>query len=75
VCVCTAGNITSVITSYQDRLKGLTNVPATTYGRAVIGEDGVANKLFLAFLFADKEVAIQFLKDTGLLRLSVVCSV
>ena len=75
VCCSMADNITSVITSYQDRLKGLTNVPATTYGRAVIGEDGVANKLFLAFLFADKEFAVQFLKDTGLLRLSVVCNV
>ena len=37
--------------------------------------DGVAKKLFLAFLFSDKEVGIQFLKDLGLLRSSVVCSV
>ena len=35
----------------------------------------IANKLFLAFLFADKEVRIQLLKDVGLLRTTIVSSV
>jgi hypothetical protein len=56
VCISMASSITSVIHTYQDRLKGLSYVPATTYGHAAIGEDGLSNKLFLAFLFADKEV-------------------
>ena len=60
---------------YIRNSQGLPYVPATTYGRAAIGKVGVANKLFLAFLFAEKEAGIQLLKDVGLLRSSVLCSV
>ena len=54
-----AANVTTVIRSYHERLKGLRCVPATAYKRAAIGEHGVANKVFLAFLFAEKEAGIQ----------------
>ena len=33
--------------------------------------EGVANKLFITFLFSDDNVGIQLLKDVGLLRTSV----
>jgi hypothetical protein len=66
--------ISTVITEYQRRLINMPYVPATTYGRAALGKDGVANELFLTFLFSDKEVGVQFLKDVGLLRSKVTCN-
>jgi hypothetical protein len=48
-------------------------VPPTTYGRATHGADGVANKLLLAFLFANNDVGVQFLRDVGLIRSTMVC--
>jgi hypothetical protein len=47
-------------------------VPPTSYGRAMLRADGAANKLFLAFLFAN-DVGVQFLKDVGLIRSAMVC--
>jgi hypothetical protein len=41
---------------------GMPYVPKTSYGRASLGDDGEANKLFLTF-FSD--TGIQFLKDVG----------
>ena len=49
-------------------------VPKTSYGRASLGDDGEANKLFLTFLFSDTDLGIQFLKDVGLLRSKVRCN-
>jgi hypothetical protein len=36
-------------------------------------EDDGPNKEFLTFLFYDNDMAIQFLKDVGLLRRKVQC--
>jgi len=46
-------------------------VPKSSYGRASLGDDGEANKLFLVFLFSDTDLGIHFLKDVGLLRSKV----
>jgi hypothetical protein len=51
-------NIKSTICCYQKRLITLPCVPATSYGRATLGEEGVVNKLFIIFLFSDKNVGI-----------------
>jgi hypothetical protein len=48
-------------------------VPSTTFGRATLAANSVVNKLFLAFLLSDPDVGVQFLKDTGLIRSSMVC--
>jgi hypothetical protein len=40
----------------------------------VLGADGHANRLFLMYLLLDKDVAIHFLKDTGLIRTQMPCS-
>ena len=60
---------------YQQWLITLPSVSATSYGRATLVEEEVANKLFVTFLFSDKNVGIQFLNDVGLLRSSMACSV
>jgi hypothetical protein len=66
--------ISTVISEYQRRLINMPYVPETTYGRAALGKDVVANDLFLMFLFSDKEVGVQFLKDVGLLRSKATCN-
>jgi hypothetical protein len=58
--------ISTVITQYQRRLINIPYLPATTYGRAALGKDGVANELFLTLLFSDK--------DVGVLRSKVTCN-
>ena len=50
-----------------------TYVPSTTFERALLGAKGVANKLFITFLFSDPDVGVHFLKDVGLIRSSMVC--
>jgi hypothetical protein len=48
-------------------------IPSTTYERATLGASGVPNKLFIAFLFSDHDVGVQFWKDVGLITSNVVC--
>jgi hypothetical protein len=52
--------VTSVIETYQRSFNSRTLVAS-----------GVANKLFLAFLFSNPEGGIQFLQDVGLIRSSI----
>jgi hypothetical protein len=66
--------ITAIMKEYQRRVVNMPYVPAKTCGRAALGKDGFANELFLTFLFSDKEVGAQFLKDVGLLRSKVTCN-
>jgi hypothetical protein len=40
----------------------------------VLGINGGVNMVFLMFLFSDKDLGIQFLKDVGLIRSKVPCN-
>lgn len=42
-----------VISTYQRRATAMPFVPGTSYGRATLGTNDVAKKLFLAFLFSN----------------------
>jgi hypothetical protein len=48
-------------------------VPATAYRRTTPRANGVANELFLAYLFCDTDVGVHFLKDIGILHRNMVC--
>jgi hypothetical protein len=65
--------VTSVIQTYQQRLYSKPYVPCSTFGRATLGADSVANKLFIVFLFSDPDVGVQFLKNVGLIQSSMMC--
>ena len=65
--------VTPVIETCQRRLNSKPYFPSTTFGRATLGANGVVNKLFLAFLFSDLDVGVQFLKDVGLIKSCMVC--
>jgi hypothetical protein len=47
--------ITSVNVTCQRRLLDMPYMLSTTYVEAALGQDGVANKMFLTFLFGDKK--------------------
>jgi hypothetical protein len=57
--------LTAVVSPHQRRLTAMPFVPATTYGCATLGADGVASKLCLAFLFGNRYVRVQFLNMWG----------
>ena len=44
------------------------------YGRDSLVYRGDAKKLFLTFLFCDRNIGIQFLKDVGLIRSKMLCN-
>jgi hypothetical protein len=51
--------IKAVISNYQERLMNMAFPPKSSFGRAVLGDDGNANKLFLMYIFLDMDVAIR----------------
>jgi hypothetical protein len=63
---------TSVIETYERRLNSRPNISYTLFVNASLGAKSVANKLFLALLFSNREVAVEFLKEVGLFRSSMV---
>ena len=66
-------SVTSVVETYERRQNSKPYVCSTTFGRVTLGAAGVFNKLFLAFLFRDHDVGVQFLKNVGLIRSGMVC--
>ena len=66
--------IQAVIAIYKERLMAMPTAPHTSYGRAAFGVDGAVNRRFLWHLFLDFNIAIQFLKDTGLIRSQMTCA-
>jgi len=65
--------VTSVIQTYERRLSFNLYVCSAMFGRATMSANGVPNKSLLASLFSDPNVGVQFLKDVGLIRRSMVC--
>jgi hypothetical protein len=66
--------IKCVVSKYQQRLMEMPFVPRSSFGRASLGKDGEANKLFVTYLFSDMDLGIQFLKDAGLILSKVTCN-
>jgi hypothetical protein len=63
----------AVIANYKQRLMGMPQAPRHSFGRAAFGVDGAVNRLFLKYKFLDLDIAIQFLKDTGLIPSQMTC--
>jgi transposase-like protein len=66
--------IKEVVKEYEQRLRGMPCVPKLSYGRPMLREDGGPNRMFFSYLFTEQALAIQFLKDVGLLRSKVQCN-
>jgi len=66
--------ITQIIKDYQSRVRETPCVPETSFRIDSLGFPGVANKLFLTFLFSEHAIGVQFLKDVGLIRSKMQCN-
>ena len=66
--------IQEIVTKYEDRLREMQSVPKLSYGRRLVRTDGAPNRMFFTCLFCHHELAIQFLKDVGLIRSKVQCN-
>jgi hypothetical protein len=64
----------AVISDYQQQIMGMPFAPTSSFGRAALGDDGTANKLFLTHLFINMDVGIQFFKDMGLIHRQMSCN-
>ena len=69
-----AAHILQVATEYEGRLQRLPYVPRFSYERGLVCDDGAPNRLFYNSLFCDQAMAIQFMKEIGLLRSKVQCN-
>ena len=67
-------HISQVITEYEERLRRSCYVPRFSYGRRMLRDDDSPNRCFLMYLFSEESIAIQFLKDIGLLRSKMLCN-
>ena len=63
----------AVVKKYQDLLEISMTLPATSYGRSLVGRNGVPTRLFFAYLFMGSSNGIAFLKETGLIRSEILC--
>jgi hypothetical protein len=59
---------------YEERVRSLPFVPRLSQGRRILRLDGGPSWLFLTYLFTDHSVAIEFLKEIGLLRKTMQCN-
>jgi len=66
--------ICEVVADYEKRLQEMPFVLRSSYRRPMLREDGGPNRDFLTYLFCDRDIAMQFLMDVGLLRSKVQCN-
>ena len=67
-------NLMDTVMCYEERVRSMPSVPRLSYGRRMLRSDGGPNRLFLIHLFTDHSMAIEFLKDIGLLRRTMQCN-
>jgi len=68
------GKLTEIVDEYKKRLQEMAFIPRASYRRQMLRQDGGPNREFLTYLFWDDSLAMQFLKDVGLLWTKVQCN-
>jgi len=68
------GKPKEIVDEYEKCLQEMPFIPLGSYRRRMVRQDGGPNRDFLACLFCDNGLAMQFLKDVGLLRSKVQCN-
>jgi len=66
-------HLVQVTSEYEARLARSDYGAKFSYGRRMLRDDGGPNRFFLMYLFCES-IAIQFLKDIGLLRSTMQCN-
>jgi len=65
--------ILEVVSKYEEHVRSMQKVPRFSHGRRLVRADGGPNRLFFCMLFIDHDMAIEFLKEIGLLRKTMHC--
>ena len=65
--------LVKVTSEYEERLRMYKYVPRFSFGRRMLRDDGAPNRFYLVYLFCEESIAIQFLKDIGLIRNKMQC--
>ena len=68
------GKLKEKVDEYEKRLQEMPFIPRGSYRRRMLRQDDGPNRDFLTYLFCDDGLAMQFLKDVGLLRSKVQCN-
>jgi hypothetical protein len=63
----------SIVRRYHQEIWHIQNCPWRLNGRTSFETDGILTKVFLAYLFTDCNMGLQFLKDIGLLCSAMKC--
>jgi len=59
---------------YEERIRRCQYVTRLSFGRRMLRDDGGPNRYFLMYLFCEESMAVQYLKDIGLLRSKMQCN-
>jgi hypothetical protein len=65
--------IQQLVAGYEQRLRSTQRVALFSYGRRILRDDGGPNRFIFCNLFSDRETAIEFLKEVGLIRSKTPC--
>jgi len=68
------GKVQEIFHEYEKRLQEMPFIPRGSYGCRMVLQDGGPNRDFITHLFCDHGLAVQFLKDVGLIRSKVQCN-
>ena len=64
-------NVMHITSEYEERLRRCQYVPRLSFGRQMLRNDGAPNRFFLLYLFCNESMAIQYVKDIGLIILTL----
>ena len=73
-CMTMVARLLEMVTDYEKRLRTMQHVPGFSYGSPMLRDDGCPNRFFFTYLFCDQAMAIEYLKDVGLLRSKMTCN-
>jgi hypothetical protein len=62
-----------VIGKYEERVRSMENVLRCSYDRRMLRSDVGPNRSFFFYLFTNKDMDTEFLKEIGLLRGTMQC--
>jgi len=66
--------LVKITSEYEERLRRCQYVPRLSFGRRMLRDDDGPNRYFLMYLFCEQSMAVQYLKDIGLLRSKMQCN-
>jgi hypothetical protein len=66
-------SFSTVVKSYQEEMQNLPFILKGSFGRSVVGTNGLPTEMSFVFLFSDHEKGVKFLQDCGLLKRELLC--